>query len=67
MKTNKLAMTPGREVTAAWLIERTCLLVRERKSYSQDESAGLAKVSRGTIIRIEAGYEAHPSTIRRIA
>lgn len=41
--------------------------VRERKSFSQVELAQLAQVSRGTITRIERGFDAHPPTVRKIA
>jgi transcriptional regulator with XRE-family HTH domain len=50
------------------LVKATRLrLVRQRKPYSQEELAALAKVSRNTIARIEAGFEAHPRTIRKLA
>jgi transcriptional regulator with XRE-family HTH domain len=50
------------------LVKATRLrLVRQRKSYSQEELADLAKVSRNTIARLEGGYEAHPRTIRKLA
>ncbi len=42
--------------------------VRERRILTQQELAELARVSRGTIIRLEAGADApYPSTIRKLA
>jgi transcriptional regulator with XRE-family HTH domain len=41
--------------------------IRQRRAYSQGELAKLAGVDRGTIARIEAGFEAHPRTIRKLA
>ena len=42
--------------------------IRERRILTQQELAELAGVSRGTIIRLEAGADApYPSTIRKLA
>jgi transcriptional regulator with XRE-family HTH domain len=42
-------------------------VLRLRKALTQDELATLSGVGRQTIIRVEAGYEAHPPTIRKLA
>jgi transcriptional regulator with XRE-family HTH domain len=42
--------------------------IRERNALSQQELAEKARVSRGTIIRLEGGGEApYPSTVRKLA
>ncbi|HXJ31416.1 MAG TPA: helix-turn-helix transcriptional regulator [Gemmatimonadales bacterium] len=40
---------------------------RLRRALSQDELATLSKVSRTTIIKIEAGRNAWPQTVRKLA
>lgn len=40
---------------------------RERRALTQEQLAEKAGVSRGTIIRIEAGEQAHPPTVRKLA
>jgi transcriptional regulator with XRE-family HTH domain len=40
---------------------------RERRALSQAELAKLAQVSKGTIVRIESGADAHPPTVRKLA
>lgn len=40
---------------------------RERRALTQEELARLAMVSRGTIYRIEMGFDAYPPTVRKIA
>jgi transcriptional regulator with XRE-family HTH domain len=38
-----------------------------KRALSQDELATLSKVSRTTIIKIEAGRDAWPQTVRKLA
>ena len=40
---------------------------RLKRALSQDELARLARVSRGTIIKLEGGRDAWPQTVRRLA
>jgi DNA-binding XRE family transcriptional regulator len=40
---------------------------RHKRAYSQDELARRAKVSRTTIIKLEAGRDAWPQTVRKLA
>lgn len=40
---------------------------REKRAMTQDELAKASGVSRGTIIRLEAGEQAHPPTVRKLA
>jgi transcriptional regulator with XRE-family HTH domain len=40
---------------------------RRRRALSQQELADLAKVSRTTIIKLEAGRDAWPQTVRKLA
>ena len=40
---------------------------RLRRALSQDELATMSKVSRTTIIKIEAGRNAWPQTVRKLA
>jgi len=41
--------------------------VRESRALSQSELAERANVSKGTIVRLEAGNDAHPPTVRKLA
>lgn len=41
--------------------------LRQRRFLSQDELAKLAKVTRGTVARIEAGEDCQPKTARALA
>lgn len=42
--------------------------LRERKALSQADLSRLAKVSRPTIVRLEAGFDLpYPSTVRKLA
>lgn len=52
----------------ATLVKLTRLrLVRERQALTQDELAAKAGVSRQTVLKIEAGLEPRPATVRKLA
>ena len=42
-------------------------VVREKKLLNQDELAVKAGISRGTILRLEAGFDARLPTVRKLA
>jgi len=41
--------------------------IRHRLAYSQEELADKSGVARSTIIKLEAGHQAWPSTVRKLA
>ena len=41
--------------------------LRQKRALSQEELARLSKVSRTTIIKLEAGRDAWPQTVRKLA
>ena len=42
-------------------------MLRETRALTQQELAEKAGVTRGTVTRIEAGYDGYPPTIRKLA
>jgi transcriptional regulator with XRE-family HTH domain len=50
-----------------WVKALKLRAVRESRALSQNELAQRAGVSKGTIVRLEAGNEGHPPTVRKLA